>query len=166
MPWYKVDCRHGPGHQGHHVWYLEADNREEAISYAEFEIDSTHWDFPVWKIRKVSKFPRKELERLIHKKIRHLEAVEEDIADTKRQIEELKSLRSDTTGPHPEDVDYVKCKAAKQKHSCIRGATSKCVVSRGEPGDKGWPFKKVFSGMCMDCKEAELFLKKKEKVST
>ena len=163
MGWYKIECMHGPGHQSTDIWYIEAENRKEAVSNAEYDVDQYQWDWPTWTVKKVRTFPRAELERLLHKKAEHLEDLENEIKGTRRQIRELKSFRKNAKGPHPEDVRYVKCSQAKPKHSCIKGPTDKCRVSKGECGDKGWPYKKLFTGMCMDCKYGTIHLKKKKK---
>ena len=94
MAWYKVVCNHGPGHQSTHTWYIEADTRADAVAQSEYDVDNGRWDWPIWKVTKVRKFKRPELERLIEKEASSLKYAEEEVKNHKRKIRALKTMRN------------------------------------------------------------------------
>jgi len=155
MGWYKVECSHGPGHQGKDTWYIRAENIKFARDEAEYAIDSMHWDWPVWTVKRVRKFPRKERERLIAKKLREIRRLQFRIDEVNLEENELRRMRQhDNNKLFPCGVDFVICCLGEGEYGVEREATDCCRVRYGEPGDYGWPYEKVFKGMCMDCPHA------------
>jgi len=71
MPWYRIDVRHGPGHQGldttYKWWGHELSPVEEEEERIEASQRDGFWEDPIARIAKVDTIPDDERERQIQK---------------------------------------------------------------------------------------------------
>ena len=92
MSWYKVDIRHGPGHQSRTVEYLYFDDKdwasvsEEDKKQEAFDMVVQHWwEWPIGNVTKIAELP----ERVRQQK---LSFFEESRSKADKMIRELNSI--------------------------------------------------------------------------
>ena len=106
MAWYKIDIRHGPGHQSHTVEYLwhgtvfPPDGHKERLSKEDrqylFDHVARQWDmdWPIGTVRKVNSLPPKVHEQKVSEfraNLRHADTMLQVLAET--PVDKVKEKR-------------------------------------------------------------------------
>lgn len=85
MAWYKMTCKHGPGHQSSDSRFVEANNIKEAEEILDDWMSEHHyWRYPIARVERVKRFRKREKEKL-------LDSIESDIEYGLKKIEYKKS---------------------------------------------------------------------------